>query len=232
MNDRCLNEPSLHAALSRPDLTEPSRGAHPLQALIEIARLAAAGDQAPACQIHRSPPLVTMADQKLLGGRAPSTQHLGDLQLRGSTLASLPALLRALAVNPPEQLLLLLPGLAFTGADDRHELTLCLLHRQPLDAPALAEMIRRLLPELLPGQRFRLLSGDNPMLHHAMDLDVQAETGWVTLGQCGLLAESVKRSCGLDENTLHGLVVQLDLDRVLALRQAVAPETGQTRACA
>ena len=92
--------------------------------------------------------------------------------LRTHTSAMVPSLLRALALDPPEDVLLVCPGLVYrrdtidrlhTG--EPHQLDLWRLKRSQLTPGDLNAMVKTVVETVLPGYAYRVISTTSS-LHH------------------------------------------------------------------
>lgn len=220
-------------ALAQRDLTDPQQGPHALQELIESLHLVLTERWNCARQLHRASPLVSPSnhfDRLGVPAEAPQRQschELGEgLLLRRSTRAMLPDLLRGLALQPPQDLLLVCPGIVFrTESPDRlhaaepHQLDLWRLSTQRLDTMALAQMVQTAMRTALPGLAYRLLPQARPHLAQGMRIEAGSGAQWTVVGHCGLLAARTLDLNGLGGS--HGLALTLGLDRLLMLRKGL-----------
>jgi phenylalanyl-tRNA synthetase alpha chain len=154
------------------DLTDASRGAHAIQALVDIAAGALTGTW--GCSYERRPSgdrVVTIADNyNHLGFTAEAvtrdsryTRYVDEQHmLRSHASALVPAALRALAEDPTDDVLLVCPGIVYRrDAIDRlhtgtpHQLDLWRVSRRPFNTADLDEMSNLLVGALLPGTAWR-----------------------------------------------------------------------------
>jgi len=224
---------ALEHTLALRDLTDPTQGPHALQQLIELAHTALARRWNCPRQLHRGSPLVAAsthyddlghAADDLRYARHVSASHM----LRSQTAALVPGLLRGLALDPPQDLLLVCPGMVYRRASvDRlhigepHQLDLWRIARQPLGAVQLGEMAQTVLRALLPNHAYRLLPSPRPHLSHGMRIEVYWQDQPVEIGECGLAAPALLRRCGHDPAQIAGLAMGLCLDRMLMIRKNI-----------
>lgn len=132
-----------------------------------------------------------------------------------TTIAQLlPGVLADLAIDPPEDVLLVAPArVEHKDKGEAHHLGLLRLTTQPVDTPALGRMLQTLLRELLPGERYRLLSAVLPFTRESMALEIAADD-WRPLGHCGQLTGTAIAAAGLDAGVYRGLLVELDLGQL------------------
>jgi phenylalanyl-tRNA synthetase alpha chain len=150
------------------------------------------------------------------------------LLLRTQTSAMIPPLLRALALDPPRDVLLVCPGLVYRrDAIDRwhtgepHQLDLWRLTQGRLTCTDLQEMIETVVTAALPGHRYRTLPASHPYTTHGLQIEVEAGETWVEVGECGLAAAAVLARAGLARAQVAGLAMGLGLDRLLMLRKGM-----------
>lgn len=202
---------ALARALAQPDLTDPRHGPHALQGLVERSHRLLAERWGCRRQLHRISPVSA--------GPQP--------RLHARTSAALPAVLDSLSLDPPEDILLVCPGLAHPASGVRHQLDLVRLQRGHLDSVELAEMVTAVVRGLLPDQVYRLLPQQDAALVGGLRLDVAAAEGWTGVGRCGRLPTGLLAERGLGGyGALH---LHLDLDQILALAE---PLPAQRRATA
>jgi phenylalanyl-tRNA synthetase alpha chain len=230
----------LVAALSTRDLTDPAQGPHALQILVEEAVRALTLDGMQV-RLDRSRPVVPVQDNYDLLGYAKDavardaryTLYVSDTcVLRSHTSAGIPSALRRLAADAdaPATVLLVLPGICHRrDAIDRlhtgtpHQLDLWLLRRggRRVDRTDLADMVSRLLAEVLPGRHWTWTAVEHPYTVGGRQIDVVDEGRPVEIAECGLAAPHVLSDAGVDAERWSGLALGMGLDRVLMLRTGV-----------
>ena len=228
-------------ALTIRDLTDPDRGRHALQLIVD--QLAAALTAAWACpsRVSRADPVVSLADNYDRLGYAPDavtrdrryTRYVdANHVLRGHTSAMVPSALRRLATQvsagaAPADLLLVCPGICYrrdavdwqhTG--EPHQLDLWRIRREPLGDDDLLAMIGRVVETVLPGRRWRAVPSVHPYTVNGRQIDVWYDDEWIEIGECGLAAPAVLRGAGLPA-PWAGLAMGLGLDRLLMLRKGI-----------
>ena len=159
------------------------------------------------------------------------TRYVSDeLILRTQTSCSVPDLLLGLSIDPPSDLLLILPGLVYRrDSIDRlhcgepHQLDLWrIVERRSgelMNREKLNEMIAAVMEAALPDMEWRTIESPHPYTEQGVQIDVLWDSEWVEVGECGVAARSI-----LDNAELHnhqGLAMGLGLDRLLMLRKNI-----------
>src|SRR5215471_526494 len=163
-----LSSAQLARDLALADLSDRRDGPHAIQQLVEHAAAALAGAWGCEARWCRGPRIVTIADNyDNLGYQAAAvtrearyTRYVDDLRmLRSHATAMVPPALRRLAAGPPEDVLLVCPGVAYrrdaidwqhTGTP--HQLDLWRVTRRAMRDADLDQMI-----DVLAGALARLL---------------------------------------------------------------------------
>jgi phenylalanyl-tRNA synthetase alpha chain len=221
--------------LSITDLSDPACGPHAIQQLVEVAVTALAsawGCEARWCRGQR---IVTVADNyDNLGYQAAAvtreeryTRYVDGLRmLRSHSSAMVPPALRRMAAQPPEDVVLVCPGIVYrrdaidwqhTGTP--HQLDLWRISRRPLGQADLDQMITALLGALAPGRAARQEPRQHPYTTCGRQVDVAHGTGWVEVWECGLAHPRVLAGSGLAGHS--GLALGMGLDRLLMLRKGI-----------
>ncbi len=246
MQHNVITHEALGRALDLRDLTDPRSGRHAMQPIVGDVHSALAARWRCRRHLHRSAPIVTVADNYDRLGYPPGgaardaryTRYVtGRMLLRTHMSASIPGLLRAIALEPPEDLLLVCPGLIYRrDAVDRlhtgepHQLDLWRIRHGRLSAADLEEMIATVVSAALPGHRHRTLETRHPYTEGGLEIEVlssgarmprDAGGEWVEIGECGLAAPGVLAAAGLDAGEISGLAMGLGLDRLLMLRKGI-----------
>jgi phenylalanyl-tRNA synthetase alpha chain len=223
-------------ALRIRDLTDPQKGPHALQVLVDAA-VAALGE-AWDCEVRicRSRPIVSVEDNYERLRYSPSavtrdaryTRYVSETcVLRSHTSALIPPALRALAADCMDDVLLACPGIVYRrDSIDRlhsatpHQLDLWRIVRgvDPLSADDLRAMVDLVLDATLPGQPWRWTPADHPYTRAGRQIDVLHDETWVEVGECGLASPAVLADAGLDVGDTSGLALGIGLDRLLMLR--------------
>ena len=217
------------------DLTDPDQGPHAIQLL--VAAVADRLAEAWRCEVrrHRGPRVVPIEenyDRLRISPEAASrdvryTRYVDDRRmLRSHASAMIPAALRALAAQPADDALLVCPGIVYRrDAIDRlhtgtpHQLDLWRVASHPLSLDDLDEMIDLLVDCLVPRARYRWEPRSHPYTLDGRQVDVECDSEWVEVCECGLAHPEVLAMAGLDGR--HGLALGMGLDRVLMLRKGV-----------
>lgn len=237
MKHPVLTPEALERALHLRDLTDPAQGPHALQRITDVVHGALTRRWGCRRLVHRSSPVVSVEDnydrlgysEGAAARDARYTRYVTRrLLLRTHTSAMVPGLLRALALDPPDDVLLVCPGLVYrrdtvdrlhTGAP--HQLDLWRITGAGLAAADLDDMIRTVVGAALPGRRYRTLPAEHPYTSGGLQVDVEADGGWVEIGECGMAAPAVLERAGLEVPGTTGLAMGLGLDRLLMIRKGV-----------
>src|SRR5262249_55856785 len=183
-----LSPAQLARDLAIADLSDRRDGPHAIQQLVEQAAGALAS--AWGCEVRwcRGPRIVTIADNydnlgyqaAAVTGEARYTRYVEALRMRRShATAMVPPTLRRLAADPPDDVLLVCPGIAYrrdaidwqhTGTP--HQLDLWRITRRAVSGADLDEMITILLGALTPGLRHRQQDRTHPYTLHRRQIDV------------------------------------------------------------
>lgn len=225
-------------ALSIRDLTNPEQGPHAMQILLRDAVAALRGAWGADAREHRAHPIVSVEDNydRLHypeGGAARDARYTryvtAETLLRTQTSAMIPPLLRALAADPPRDLLLACPGLVYrrdcidrlhTG--EPHQVDLWRIRTgPPLGAADLRWMIDVVVAALLPGATSRAAAAAHPYTIDGLQIDVLDRGAWVEIGECGVALPALLAQEGLDPARCSGLAMGLGLDRILMIRKGV-----------
>lgn len=232
-----LRADEVRRALSIRDLTDPAQGPHALQLLVNDAVSALVERWAIPARVHRASPIVSVADNYDRLGYSPAarardvryTRYVCDVAvLRTQTSALLPPLLSSLAAAPPDDVLLVCPGLTYrrdcidrlhTG--EPHQLDLWRLRRGALGVRELDIMVAALVQALLPGRSWRTSATSHPYTTHGLQIDVEDGRTWVEIGECGVVHSQLLAATGHEPASVSGLALGLGLDRVLMLRKGI-----------
>jgi phenylalanyl-tRNA synthetase alpha chain len=237
-----LTSAQLARDLSITDLSDPADtgrlAASPPHAIQLVAELAAAAlTSAWGCEARwcRGPRIVTIADNYDRLGYPPSaitreacyTRYVDDTRvLRSHSTAMVPPALRKLAEDPPDDVLLVCPGIVYRRdaidwqhSPTPHQLDLWRISRSPLGEAAMNEMITVLLGALAPGRDSVQHRRDHPYTTAGRQVDVAHVGGWVEVWECGLADPGVLARAGLAHHS--GLALGMGLDRLLMLRKRI-----------
>ncbi len=232
----CLTTEQLARDLALRDLTDPRAGPHAIQSLVGLATDTLAAAWGCPARPSPGPRVVAIADNyDNLGFTADAasrdaryTRYVdGQRMLRSHSSAMVPAALRALAADPPDDVVLVCPGIVYRrDAIDRlhtgtpHQLDLWRISRRPLGHADMDQMITLLVDVLAPGRRWRAEPRVHPYTVDGRQVDVQDDRGWVEVWECGLAHPDVLGRAGLAGR--HGLALGMGLDRLLMLRKHVS----------
>jgi phenylalanyl-tRNA synthetase alpha chain len=232
---------ALLAALSVRDLTDPTRGPHALQLLVEDAIKSLSAVWPSQVRLIRTGPVVAVDDNYDRLGYAPdavardvrySRYVSDDCMLRGHTSAGVPPALRRLAADPeaPDEVLIALPGICHRrDSIDRlhtgtpHQLDLWRVRRdgRRLDHTDLSGTVGLLLDTLVPGRHWRWNVAAHPYTVGGREVEVIDGDHPVELAECGLAAPHILAGAGLDPNRWSGLALGMGMDRLLMLRKGI-----------
>jgi phenylalanyl-tRNA synthetase alpha chain len=232
-----LSTQELSAALELRDLSDPTHGVHAMQTLLDAAVGALARLWNCQVDVQRRGPLVSVEDNyDRLGYCAADvtrdaryTRYAAEtVMLRSHTSAGIPPALRALAHRPPDDLLLVLPGLVYRrDSIDRlhvgtpHQVDLWRIATGRMTRDDLLSMIGVLVDTTLPGARWRVTPAVHPYTVDGLQVDVRTDGAWVELAECGLAAPHVLAGAGLDPDRYSGLALGMGLDRAVMLRKGI-----------
>ncbi|HWZ89580.1 MAG TPA: hypothetical protein VNW92_12040, partial [Polyangiaceae bacterium] len=237
MSKLVLDSESLARALSLRDLTDAAHGAHALQLIVRDLTRALTDAWHCAALVHRSNPVVSVADNYDRLHYPPDgaardaryTRYVSDdTLLRTQTSAAIPPLLRKLANAPLRDVLLVCPGLVYrrdtidrAHTGEPHQLDLWRIRRGPaLSSTDLHEMIETATRSVLPGCAWRCTPAEHPYTNNGLQIDVRVRQEWLEIGECGLALPEILLEAGLDADQ-SGLAMGLGLDRVLMLRKGI-----------
>jgi phenylalanyl-tRNA synthetase alpha chain len=231
-----LTSAQLARDLAITDLSDPAEGPpHAIQILAGLAVSALTGAWGCAARWCRGPRAVTVADNyDRLGYPASAvtreacyTRYVDERHvLRSHSTAMVPAALRQLAEDPPDDVLLVCPGIVYRRdaidwqhSPTPHQLDLWRISRKPLGEAAMNEMITVLLGALAPGRESREQPRDHPYTTAGRQVDVAHAGGWVEVWECGLADPRVLAEAGLAHRS--GLALGMGLDRLLMMRKGI-----------
>lgn len=221
------------------DLTDPGRGPHALQLLVQAAVEALARDWRVPVQLERQNPVIPIEDNYDRLGYPPDgaardaryTRYVSDrLLLRTQTSALIPGALERLALDDAEpDWLVACPGMVYRRDEiDRlhsgepHQLDLWRVRRgEALGVEDLERMIALVVQALLPGLAHRTSPAQHPYTEHGLQIDVLHGREWIEIGECGLAHPRVLTAAGWPCPPCSGLALGVGLDRVLMLRKGI-----------
>jgi phenylalanyl-tRNA synthetase alpha chain len=238
MCKQILDEASCGRALAIRDLTDGAQGRHAMQLIVRDVIDALKGSWQCALVVHRASPIVSIEDNydRLhypsdgAARDARYTRYVSEtMLLRTQASAMIPPLLRRLALDPPDDVLLACPGLVYrrdtidrlhTG--EPHQLDLWRIRRgDRLSTRELGQMIDLVVQAALPGHASRCLPARHPYTTDGLQIDVRIGQSWVEIGECGLALPALLGESGLDIGVYSGLAMGLGLDRLLMLRKGI-----------
>jgi phenylalanyl-tRNA synthetase alpha chain len=226
----------LERALALRDLSDPDRGPHAMQLLVDA--ITGALGRAWGCPVrtYRAGPLVTVEDNYGVLGYPPDAPARearysryvgGGRMLRAHTTAMVPAALRALAGGPDQ--VVACPGLVYRRdvvdrlhVGEPHQLDLWRARRgEPLTEADLDGMVALVVSAVLPSAKWRMLPKRHPYTTAGREIEVHVGGEWVELLECGLAGAHVLAAGGLDGGRWSGLALGLGLDRAVMLRKGI-----------
>jgi phenylalanyl-tRNA synthetase alpha chain len=226
----------LERALALRDLSDPDRGPHAIQLVVDA--ITEALERAWGCplRIYRGDPVVTVEDNYGVLGYPPDAPARearysryvdSGHMLRAHTTAMVPAALRALA-HAPDQVVAC-PGLVYRRdvvdrlhVGEPHQLDQWRARRGvPLTQADLDEMVALVVEAVLPGADWRTLHTTHPYTAAGREIEVLVGGEWVELLECGLAGTHVLAAGGLDGGRWSGLALGLGLDRAVMLRKGI-----------
>ena len=234
-----ITQHQLDRALALRDLSDPASGPHAMQLVADAIGDALERAWGALVLVHRSSPVVTIADNyETLGypADAPArearyTRYVDDRRLlRTHMTAMVPGALRRLArPGDADDVVVACPGLVYRRdvvdrlhVGEPHQLDLWRVRRgKPLTAGDLDEMVDLVVSAVVPGSPHRTLDASHPYTTAGREVEVDVDGEWVELLECGLAAGHVLRAGGLDPERWSGLALGVGLDRALMLRKGV-----------
>ena len=237
MTLQLLTPAALERALTLRDLSDSRQGPHAMQQIVKAIYDALAARWHCQRYLHRTPPILSVAENYDRLGYPPDgaardaryTRYVTATHLlRTMTSAMIPGLLRGISLDPPDDVLLICPGLVYrrdtidrlhTG--EPHQLDLWRIKRGILTATDLSEMIQTVVEAALPDRRYRVIPASHPYTIDGVQIDVEVREAWVEVGECGVAAPTVLAEAGLDTAEMTGLAMGLGLDRLLMIRKGI-----------
>jgi phenylalanyl-tRNA synthetase alpha chain len=234
MTTTTITSGALERALHLRDLSDPLQGLHAMQQIVETIHEALAKRWRCQRLLYRGSPLVSVEDNYDRLGYPPegvvrdarySRYVTRRLMLRAHTSAMIPGLLRSLAVDPPEDVLLVCPGLVYRRdtidrlhSAEPHHLDLWRITTGTVDVGDLNDMVLAIVNAALPGYQYRTVPSLHPYTTNGLQIDVAVGDQWIEIGECGLASLDVIRGAGLQAT---GLAMGLGLDRILMVRKSI-----------
>lgn len=234
-----LTPDQLLQALTLRDLSDPDRGPHALQLLLDELLTAITGRLGCSLRLIRNPPVVSVGDNYDRLGYRPDdvtrqqryTRYVSPTaMLRSHTSAELPAALEAYAgAEGTVDELIAVPGLVYRRdvvdrhhVGEPHQLDLWRLWSHPdADDARLEELIAVVVQAVLPGATWRTTPVEHPYTRAGRQVEVRHQGQWLELAECGLIHPDVLAGSGLDPSDWSGLALGMGLDRALMLRKGI-----------
>ncbi|MCT1479100.1 hypothetical protein [Microbacterium sp. p3-SID336] len=241
-----LTSDQLHRALTLRDLTDPARGAHAIQILLESVVGALQSDWHSTVRHLRTTPIVPVHEnydrlrydaQDVTRDRRYTRYLSRTVMLRSHTSAELPTALEDYEGRTDIDELIVAPGLVYRrDAVDRshvgepHQVDLWRIRStSDTDDKDMIAMIEQLVEAVLPGARWRLTDAVHPYTVGGRQIDVLHDGEWLELAECGRIHPDVLRGSGLDPLQWSGLALGMGLERALMLRKGI-PDIRYLRA--
>lgn len=228
----------LARALTLRDLSDPARGAHSMQLLLQDLVTALQRRWGSSVRQVRNPPLVAVHDNYDRLGYDPGdvtraqryTRYVSPtVLLRTHTSAELPTALEDYRDRSDVDELLVVPGLVYrrdvvdrTHVGEPHQADLWRIRSAPQTTDQdLLEMITTVVRTVLPKARWRVTDVEHPYTLGGRQVDVHRDGEWLELAECGRIHPDVLRRSGLDPQVWSGLALGLGLERALMLRKSI-----------
>ena len=224
-------------AVTLRDLTDPAAGPHALQRLVDAIRDALTALWGCEARVHRAHPVVPLEHNYDRLHYPPDgaardaryTRYVSETTvLRSHATAMVPALLREVAIDPPDDVVLMCPGLVYRRdqidrlhSGEPHQMDLWRIARRRLEVPDLHEMVDAVLGAVLPGVERRLNPSPHPYTLGGVEMEVRAGDEWVEVGECGLALPAILDESGLPSDRWSGLAMGVGLDRLLMLAKGI-----------
>jgi len=237
MKTKSISREELDAALCLRDLSDPSQGPHAMQSLLCLIHETLESNWSCQKLIYRACPVVTVREnydelgypKEGIARNARYTRYISQSALlRTQITASIPILLRSLSCNPPNDLLLVCPGLVYRRdvidrlhVGEPHQLDIWRIKKGKLKTDDLHSMIGAVVEAALPGRAYRTISANHPYTVGGLQIDVEIKGQWIEIGECGLADPELLQRSGLDPREISGLAMGLGLDRLLMLRKGI-----------
>jgi phenylalanyl-tRNA synthetase alpha chain len=234
-----LSADALRRALALRDLTDPSRGPHAVQLVLDRVVSALAGAWGCTVVVERAAPVIPVADNydrlryppDAAARDARYTRYVSATEvLRSQTSAMVPPALARLARDPsaPADVLLVCPGVVYRRdsidrlhSGEPHQVDLWRIRRgPPLGVRDLAEMIGVAAGAAAPGRAVSVVAASHPYTLEGRQIDVRDRASWVEIGECGLAHPELLAACGLPGDA-SGLAMGLGLDRLVMLAKGM-----------
>jgi len=237
MKPTILSPDAYLRAVTLRDLTDPADGPHALQLLVDAVRGALTNLWGCDARVHRAHPVVPLEHNYDRLHYPPDgaardaryTRYVSETTvLRSHATAMIPSLLEQVAADPPEDVVLMCPGLVYrrdqidrVHTGEPHQMDVWRIARRRLRIPDLHEMVAAVLAAVVPGMEYRLNPADHPYTTDGLEIEVRAGGGWVEVGECGLALPAILDEAGLPSDRWSGLAMGVGLDRLLMLAKGI-----------
>jgi len=238
MKTSLITSAQLRYALNLRDLCDPAKGPHAMQIIlndiVEALRVAW------GCEVvtYRGSPIVSIAENydRL---RYPADGASRDARysryvcetalLRTMATAMVPPAMRQVAINLPDDVLLVCPGLVYRRdsvdrlhAAEPHQLDLWrLTTKAQMTGKDLLEMVGVIMQAALPGMEWKVEPRVHPYTLDGIEINALCNEEWVEVGECGLAHPEIIRENIPHVEGVTGLALGMGLDRLLMLRKGI-----------
>jgi phenylalanyl-tRNA synthetase alpha chain len=229
-----MSQEQLDHALGLRDLTDPSAGSHALQMVVDAAAAALRTAWQVPVRLERGERIVAVGDNYDKLRYPPDaaardrryTRYIGGgRMLRAHTTAHIPGLLRRVAADGPDDVVLCVPGVCYRRdvidrhhVGEPHQLELWRIRRSGdrLTVADLTSMIELVVAAVLPDRRITTPPNPHPYTVDGREIYVDD----VEVGECGLAHPEVLAAAGLPPGA-SGLAMGLGLDRLTMLAKGM-----------
>lgn len=234
-----LSAQTLSDTLKLTDLTNLRHERHAMQLIIHDIHTALANQWHCRRQLVRTSPVVPVENNYDRLGYPPDgaarearyTRYITEeMILRTQTSAAVPDILDGLTIDPPVDLLLILPGLVYRRdcidrlhCGEPHQLDLWRIvdagKSISMTKTDLEQMIAIVMHAALPGITWRIHDSPHPYTEQGVQIDALWQQEWIEVGECGLAARTILDNAHLTNHS--GLAMGLGMDRLLMLRKNI-----------
>ena len=238
MKTSIITPAQLRYALNLRDLSDPADGPHAMQ--IMLNDIVEALRTAWGCEVvtYRGSPIVSIAEnydrlRYPVDGASRDARYsryvCETALLRTMATAMVPHVMRQVAPDLPEDVLLVCPGLVYRRdsvdrlhAAEPHQLDLWrVTAKASMTSGDLLEMVRVIMQAALPGMEWKVEPRVHPYTLEGVEIDALCQGEWVEVGECGLAHPEVIRENIPGVAGVSGLALGMGLDRLLMLRKGI-----------
>lgn len=234
-----LEPAALRHGLELRDLSDPEAGPHAMHLVVEALESALGSAWLLPVHRRRGSRVVSIADHYDRLRYSPSaatrdarhSRYVDDERmLRAHTTAAIPGLLDELARAPlGPDVVLSVPGICYRRdvidrhhVGEPHQIDLWRIRSAgpPLTVDDLMEMVGLVVTAVLPSARRWTVPAEHPYTVDGREIYVNAGSGSVEVGECGLAHPEILAASGLPSSAT-GLAMGLGLDRLTMLAKGV-----------